>query len=170
MSLDIHDDEITKKFQNQDGIIGSGKSPYEHAGTTLTDPYRYEEIPDGKGGSKIVKELNPVGRTELPAPANTAILLNYSHNIDVLFSLQNTDQFSDDEMLIEILKDKQVKKALSLLKNLGQGLRNLNLDFEVAMMDKNGNAKNLYAQVASASALTRIADEKNNALARIEES
>ena len=141
MSLEIFDDEVKRKHLSAGGGTSSGKSVHEHAGNQLLYPYTVtiEENPDGSTTSR--KEIDVDARTELPAPANTAVLEWYAGYLDKAFG-----------------------------KGRGLGMRTINERYKINMISKNRKGRNEYTMIATASGLNPQTTDSNDLLKKVQES
>lgn len=140
MSLEIFDDEVKRKHV-QSGGFGSGKSLHEHAASQLLYPHTIttEELPDGS--TKVTKEIDVDGRTELPSPANTSVLQYYAFHLDVMFG-----------------------------KGKGNGMRYIDEKYRINMISKNRKGRNEFTMVATASAFNNQNQDNSDILKKVQTS
>ena len=142
MSLEIFDDEVKRKHISSSGQ-GKGTSIHEHAATQLL----YTHVPQDTGkkdenNEPIFEERIDVdGRTELPSPANTAVMEWYATYLDRAFG-----------------------------KGKGQGMKTVNERYKIDMISKVRKGRGEFTMVAAASALNGSNTEPENILKKVQTS
>ena len=132
MSLQIVGHEIKKKFNSLIGR-GSSRSLHESAATQLLYSFVQKERTLDDGKTVTEEVLDVMARTRLPSPSSTAVLLSFARDLDALLGV-----------------------------GYGTPLFDVNDDYMVAMISKDGEGRKEYVSVAGASAFLEASKQESN--------
>ena len=140
MSLEIFDDEVKRKHLQAGSSLG-GQSVHEHASSQLLYPHTITVEENADGSTRTIKEIDVDGRTELPSPANTAVLEWYAKFLDSTFGAGK-----------------------------GNGMRNINERYKINMISKNRKGRTEFTMVATASAINAQNTSSDDILKQVQKS
>jgi hypothetical protein len=142
MSLEILDDEVKRKHISASGS-GSGKTVHEHASQQLlyTKVQHDTGEKDDNGEPIFEEQIDVDARTELPSPANTAVLEWYANFLDNTFGVGK-----------------------------GLGMRTINERYKINMISKNRKGRNEFTMISTASGLNPQNTENQDILKKVQES
>lgn len=118
MSLELTEEKMRLLAGQGGGTSGiGGKSPHEHAATQLLYPTvkvpKVDEkgmpVLDSEGDPIMIDKLEVTGRTELPNPSGTAVLVSYAAYCAANFrgNGANLIDVNDDYMKFMVSKDRK---------------------------------------------------------------